>query len=364
VGSNDLAGRALLVVALGCAVLAGAGGGPAPVGYVETGSMAPTLSPGDGFVAVPASLAGPPEAGDVVVYRADRLDGGGLTTHRVVERTDRGLVTKGDANAFTDQSAGEPPVSEDRVVAVALAVGDRVVVLPGVGAFAGTVRGTAGAVAAPFGLPPRAVLVAAAACAAALSLSSGRVRERRRETPVSAGLVVVCCGLAVTAAATASLVVPLGPTTYDVVAAERDAPGPTVVPTGETETTEYVVPGGRLVPTFVTLAPASEGVALDRRRLVVPPGENASVGLALSAPSEPGRYERRVRERRYPLVLPRPVVAGLVGLHPYAPVAVVDGLVLAATALAAALVGGGRPRRRGDGGRRGGLAGLLGGSRR
>jgi len=34
-------------------------GQPILLSFVETGSMQPTLDPGDGFVAVPASLAGP-----------------------------------------------------------------------------------------------------------------------------------------------------------------------------------------------------------------------------------------------------------------------------------------------------------------
>ncbi|OSO90460.1 hypothetical protein B9H04_17005, partial [Halorubrum ezzemoulense DSM 17463] len=33
-------------------------GQPVLLSYVETGSMQPTLAPGDGFVAVPAQLAG------------------------------------------------------------------------------------------------------------------------------------------------------------------------------------------------------------------------------------------------------------------------------------------------------------------
>ncbi|MFC7138101.1 S26 family signal peptidase [Halobaculum litoreum] len=61
-------------------------GQPVLVSYVETGSMAPTLAPGDGFVAVPAAVAGQVEAGDVVTFRAESVGGGGLTTHRVVDR--------------------------------------------------------------------------------------------------------------------------------------------------------------------------------------------------------------------------------------------------------------------------------------
>jgi signal peptidase len=81
--------------------------------------MEPTLEPGDGFVAVPAELAGPIDDGDVIVFEAETIQGGGLTTHRVVDETDRGFITRGDANPFTDQDDSEPPVKRAQVVAKA-----------------------------------------------------------------------------------------------------------------------------------------------------------------------------------------------------------------------------------------------------
>jgi signal peptidase I len=77
-------------------------GQPILLSYVATGSMEPTMDAGDGFVAVPSAVTGPPSEGDVVVFDARELHDGGLTTHRVVDETDEGDVTKGDANPFTD----------------------------------------------------------------------------------------------------------------------------------------------------------------------------------------------------------------------------------------------------------------------
>jgi signal peptidase len=353
--------RVGLVAVVGLVVASAAG--PVGVAYVETGSMSPTLAPGDGFVALPPVVTGPPEPGDVVVYRAREVDGGGLTTHRVVDQRPGGYVTKGDANAFTDQSAGEPPVDRDRVVAVALAVGADPVVLPAVGRLAAATRGVTVAVARPLGVAPRTVAVALAAVGAvALFVPGGRRRRRARESGLDPRLAVVACGLVLVAAATGSFLFPLSPTTYEVVAAEADVPGPTVVSAGGSETTAYAVPGGRLVPTLVTLAPASDGVALDRTRVVVPPGGEATVDARLSVPTETGRYDRRIRERRYPLVLPLPVMSALVAVHPLAPVALVDGLLVALTGTAATAVGG-RVRSRGSGGRDRGLRAILGWSR-
>jgi len=105
----------------------------APISYVNSGSMSPTLSTGDGFVAVPTTLADEPEPGDVIVYRSEKIEAGGLVTHRIVGRTDDGFVTRGDANPITDQQAGEPPVTRDRIVAYVLTIEGHTVALPAVG---------------------------------------------------------------------------------------------------------------------------------------------------------------------------------------------------------------------------------------
>lgn len=120
----------LLVVAF---VLLSTLGQIAPISYVNSGSMTPTLSTGDGFVAVPSPVADDPEPGDVVVYRSRAIESGGLVTHRIVDRTDEGFVTRGDANSITDQQAGEPPVPRDRIVAQVLTVDGHVLALPHLG---------------------------------------------------------------------------------------------------------------------------------------------------------------------------------------------------------------------------------------
>ncbi|MFC7114202.1 signal peptidase I [Natronoarchaeum sp. GCM10025703] len=125
-------GTALVVLVLAL-LLGQLLGQPILLGFVSTGSMEPAVDAGDGFVAVPALLAGDVSEGDIVVFDAEELQGGGLTTHRVVGETDEGYVTKGDANPFTDQDGGEPPVSEGQIVAHALQVGDTAVTIPHLG---------------------------------------------------------------------------------------------------------------------------------------------------------------------------------------------------------------------------------------
>lgn len=79
---------------------------PVFASYVYSGSMSPTLNRGDLFFINP--LARDPDVGDVVVFRL----GEKWTVHRVVAEVNGGYVTKGDANAGTDQMNGAPLITK------------------------------------------------------------------------------------------------------------------------------------------------------------------------------------------------------------------------------------------------------------
>ncbi|ESP89557.1 signal peptidase I [Candidatus Halobonum tyrrellensis G22] len=317
-------------------------GQPVLLSYVETGSMSPTLDPGDGFVAVPAQLAGPVEEGDVVTFRAEELHDGSLTTHRVVGETDRGFVTRGDANPFTDQDGEEPPVKRAQVVAVAWAPGGDVLVIPGVGA---VVTGTQSALRAVqvrlstllgtrslFGVQGLAYLLFGASVVWYLLAERGaddrrRERSRERESGVDARLFAAGFALLLVVGATAAMVAPAGTQTFGVVSAESDSPGLGVIERGGSESAAYSVRNGGVLPVVVYLDPASEGVAVDPATLSVPPRTTVNATLTLSAPPETGYYRRFLTEHRYLALLPRSQIAALYRLHPWAPVVAIDALL-------------------------------------
>ncbi|WP_336001206.1 signal peptidase I [Halorientalis halophila] len=327
-------GGQLLVACLAVAVLLGLVlGQPVLLSYVETGSMAPTLQPGDGFVAVPAALAGPVEPGDVVTYRAERLQGGGLTTHRVVAVTDAGYVTKGDANAVTDQESVEPPVREEQVVATALAVGGDVLVLPGVGRVVTGIRGLAAPVATALGLGAHAGLVLVLGVLGVALYLVGTVRADRRPTREGAGpsldgnALVLALVVLVVAVTTASVVLPAGATRLDVVSADTDAPGPRVIEAGTTETTNYSLRNPGLVPVVAFLEAPDDAVAVTPDHVSVEGTTATNATVSITAPPATGYYRYALVEDRYLAVLPTSVLAALRGIHPWLPILVVDALV-------------------------------------
>jgi signal peptidase len=332
-------------------------GQPVLLGYVTSDSMAPQLEPGDGFVAIPAVLMDDPEPGDVVVFQSRQLEGGGLTTHRVVEETENGYITKGDNNPFTDQDADEPPVTDGQVVAYALQMNGEVVAIPGLGT---AVSGVQSAIAAPFeGIGADRVgsgLVFAGIALFVLAGMSGgdrreTTRHRDRQNVVAVWVVVVFAVVVVTAFATAAMVLPAGVHEFGVISSQQPTAENQVVRPGGAANVTYEVHNGGFLPVLVMHDPASNGVAVEPDRAVVGGGEREPVNVTMQAPSETGQYLRSVRESRYLLVLPAEVLAWLHSLHPLFALAVVDAIVAAFVfALAIAVFGTGQLRLRPSGG--------------
>ncbi|SFB79025.1 signal peptidase, endoplasmic reticulum-type [Halobiforma haloterrestris] len=362
-------GQGLLAIVL-VALLAGQLlGQPILLGFVETGSMEPTIETGDGFVAVPSELAGEPEVGDVVVFEAEEIEGGGLTTHRIVEVTDRGYVTRGDANPFTDQDSGEPVVQDGQIVATALQVNGDVVTIPSLGtAVMGIGEGLERAqrwLAVTFGLRAFLGTTGLAYMLLAVSLvlyAVETIRERRRpdagsspdrsrgrgeEVGVDPRLLAGAFALLVVVAATAAMVAPAGTHSYDVVSAEFDSDRPLVIERGTTAEIPYAIGNGGFVPVVTYLEPGGQGVDTEQGPTVVGPRETAETTVSITAPDETGYYPTYVTEHRYLYVLPLPVLDALYDLHPWLPfVAVVSLLGGGVYLLGRVLLGPGNPRAR------------------
>ena len=339
-------------------------GQPVLLSFVETGSMAPTMEPGDGFVAIPAGLAGPIEPGDVVVFDAERLNDGGLVTHRVVDETDAGYVTKGDANPFTDQSSSEdePPVQREQVVAVAMELGGDVLVIPKLGLLVIVTRDVLTALQTQLAglLGTRALLgtqglayllFAFGALAYVVSLlfegdQERPLHTRARERGLTDNATVILALTAVLVAIlTASMVVPSGPQQFAFVSSDSDAPGAGVIGKGESENATYRIPSNGVLPAVVFLEPTSDGIDVTPREVYVPSGEQVNATVTLHAPPQNGYYRRYVVEHRYIAILPQSTIGSLYRVHPWAPIVAIDLLVGGAfLGFAVAFVGIGRDR--------------------
>jgi len=348
----------LVVIALVVGQLAGQ---PVFLGYVTSGSMAPTLESGDGFVAVPAAVSGPVDEGDVVVFEALELDGGGTTTHRVVGRTQDGYLTKGDDNPFGDQDGDEPPVTDDRIVATALQVNGDVVRVPGLGTAitglretaTGAVVGLATAVGLDWSPDQRGLSGLFISVGLALFMvilvddfrnSGRRARSRDRsrgDDGLDARWVALLLALLILVPANAAMIAPGG--THHVSVDGDDLPAGTA-PGGQVEN-GFTAENNGLITMLVVLETTHPGSEFDRNQLAVPRGESATATLSTTAPPPGQRTTVDVSERRYFLVVPPSVIMWLHGVHPLVAIAAFNVLVLGSIAtLMGALVGSGSKR--------------------
>jgi signal peptidase len=326
-------------------------GQPIVLGFVLTGSMnaePANMAPGDGFVAVPPAIAGDIDEGDVVTFEAQQLQGGGLTTHRVVGETEQGYITRGDANPFTDQDGPEPPVQESQIVAVALEVGGDVVVIPRIGQVVLLLQGGFSAAASALsGIPGLGGIADGNAGSSMVFVGLGllayslvaemvggrgrpgrddRSRDRRGET--SAVLVLIAILLLITVPATASMVIPSGTNDITIVSSQTPSSSPTVIERGGSVEYTYNFSNDGFIPRIATVNAASTGVNVAQSSLVARRGETASTTVTIHAPEETGAYVRSVSEWQYVQFLPAPVILSLHDIHPFVAVAAIDAVII------------------------------------
>ena len=335
-----------VVLVLGALIVGQLLGQPVLLGFVETGSMEPTIETGDGFVAIPSAVADDPEVGDVVVFDAEAIEGGELTTHRVVDETERGYITQGDANPFTDQDSDEPPVQDGQVVAIVLQVNENPITIPKLGTAVMTVgdvleRGqrwlaTTFGVQRALGTTGLAYLLLGVSVAL-YALETARERREptfdsslgrdEEATVVTPRMLAGGCALLVLVAAGAAMVAPAGTQSYDVISAEFDSEQPLVIERGTTDEVPYVVHNGGFVPVVSYVEPGSDNVAVDSAPATVGPREGREIPVSITAPDETGYYPAYVTEYRYLHVLPRPVIDALYDVHPWVPFVAICSLL-------------------------------------
>jgi len=333
-GVSSTVQRAITVVLVSIAVVMVVGellGQPFLLGYIATGSMEPTLGVGDGFVAMPPLLAGEIGAGDVITFEAQSIDGGGPTTHRVVERTAEGYITQGDANSFTDQDAGEPPVTDAQIYAVVLQLNGEVVALPSLGQAVLFVQNGFGSVVGLLGLGSGAQVGAATTgfgiVLITITLLYGFFtddakrptnRSTRRSEVINGRLIVVGLVVILSLPVLTGMVLPSGTTTTNLLSADpslADRQGR--VPAGETAELSFSVTNEGVAPKVVIVEPVGDGIDIDNRQLTLGTGDREEVTMAVDVPVETGPFARSYAEYHYFHILPVPVIRLLAAVHPF-----------------------------------------------
>ena len=341
-------------------------GHPVLLSYAESGSMEPAIDEGDGFVLVPSQISGSPNVGDIVTFQAEQVQGGRLTTHRVMANTDAGYITKGDNNPFTDQDSGEPPVTDAQIVGEVLTVGGKPVTVPMLGAFVQQSRGVVASVQRTLAssLGTREVLgtqglayllFGAGTTFFIITLIFGEAgrrvrkksRDKGRDELFSTFTVVLVAALFIVLVLTATMMTQGGTTKYELISAESDSPTPRVVPAGESVDRRYIVtnPGHIPVMSFIESGGPGVEVGEESHEHYLRRNESVNATVTFTAPEELGYYPMYIVENRYFAVLPPPVIRELYKIHPWMPLAVINGLIAGSFVVFAAILVGTKPVR-------------------
>ena len=346
-GLKATAWRALqlfLLVAVLALVVGQVLGQPLLLSFVTTGSMEPTLEPGDGFVAIPPELAGDIGEGDVVTFDAEEIEGGGLTTHRIVEETDEGYVTQGDANPFTDQDGGEPIVQDPEIATVAWQPGSDVLVIPYLGTIAMAIQSgfewlqlqLASFFSTDVFLGTEGLAYLLFAGSIMLYFLLGYVepsRQRDREDHPSRGvganprMIVLALTLVLVVGATSAMVVPSETEEFGIVSAEFESDSPDVIEQGTSESYDYPLVNPGVFSTVAILEPQDERMTVNSSVNTLSSRDSTNATVTLSAPDETGSYTTHLEQRRYLGILPTSTIVQLHDIHPWLPIVVINAVI-------------------------------------
>lgn len=295
---------AILVLALAAMVVAGPAA-PVQLSYATSDSMAPAISEGDLYFVIKGSSD--ISTGEVITfYSISRSD---YVTHRVVEQTEDGYITKGDANPSTDQEAGNPVVREETVVGEVLTFGGGPLTIPHIGPAIMAIQSN------------RYFLIALVGALVIGDIIRERWFQGIPERDVVRVHEVVRPMLIMAAVACFVLII-LGSSTHSLtyVATGSGSGGAATIDVGEPAIRTFDVDVDRLP--FTTAVVDVEGVTvLDRVR----DGSTAEMTVRVPPQPEIGPYRAQVHVRAYPATLPTPALRWLTDVHWFA--AIVGSMV-------------------------------------
>lgn len=312
---HPLTKTGLAVLFLFVAALIAPPAAPVQISYVVSDSMSPTIDTNDGYVLVNAETI---EPGDIITYASEERSM--PVTHRVVDTTADGYITKGDANPSTDQAAGYPPVQPADVSGKVLMTDGAPLRIPRLGAGIGLLQ--------QYWYVALVVL-----CGGLLYSVSNSGRSRNRETLRSRELLLTVAVVAVFAGVVLiSFSAVQQAAVYQVTDAETSSAQTLTV--GQEQTESMTVRMTKLPATHMITetngmnissttsvdgprpAAAQDGTILAGLRARVLESEQWNVTATIPPQDTAGPHRTRLSVYSYPATLPRGVITTAHAVHP------------------------------------------------
>lgn len=267
---------------------------PVQPSYATSGSMSPAIEVGDLYFVVRTDDV---DVGDVITFYSEKR--GKYITHRAVDETAQGFITRGDDNPSTDQEAGLPPIDDSALLGRVIEFNGKPLTIGAFGSIAAALQ--------KYRLPLLGLAVVLILTPLVLP-ETGRRRPDRDVTRMGD----VLRPLFVMALVLGLLLPVIGASSHELlfVATETGVGPPQVVPVGESVEKTVVVE--TWVPPFTTtIIESKQLTVLDRQ--VVETGIELSVNVPAYETVGPRRYS--VAVRAYPSTLPESILERLTAIH-------------------------------------------------
>lgn len=286
---------------------------PVQLSYVYSDSMEPTIGQNDGYIVVPTEQI---DQRDIVVFRSQAREE--YVTHRVVGRSDAGLITQGDNNDITDQAAGHPYVQREAVKGTVLTVTGRPVTIDGLGVYVSFVHSKR-----------LLILGIAISLMGGSVLYGGREQAHPRRSLVSVADVIHPVFVAAIVGGT--ILVLTGAASHELiyVAVDGGSGGPNTLTVGSVTTETVSIETGALPLTHRLVS--TDGMTITSATRTA---STITATVHIPGPTASGAYETNISVYRYPAVLPLRLVETLHSIHP----AVAAGTTMSLLLLPAFLV--------------------------
>lgn len=319
---------------------------PIGVAYVQTASMEPQLSPGDGFFIIPTQIVDDYAVGDVITFRAENFPYE-FVTHRIVGETPQGFVTQGDNNTFTDQTGthNEPFVNREQIAGRVVQWRGSVLAIPRLGSAIDAISDAFDSVtqrffnATGFERPDgplgqilfALIILSIVAIMADIASSRMRLGKRSRSREVkrkgSPYTLYAAFILFIVLATTVSMLSMTQHNRIDIVATEGQT-NARAVHIGETATQYLAVHNSGFIPVYVHTREQQGIVSIPGESMVLEGGLTKRIPYDVHAPPSPGYYQAYVTIDVYLGILSYDVTFALRDVHPYAPLIVIDAIAI------------------------------------
>lgn len=290
---------------------------PVQLSYVYSDSMEPTIGQNDGYIVVPTEQI---NQRDIIVFRSQEREE--YVTHRVVGRSDAGLITQGDNNDITDQAAGHPYVQREAVKGTVLALAGRPVTIDGLGVYVSLVHSQR-----------LLILGIAISLIGGSVLFGGREHSHPRRSLVRVRDVIHPVFVAAIIGST--VIILTGAVSHELiyVAVDGGSSGSNTLTVGSA-TTETVSINATALPLTHRLV-STDGMTITNSTRTV---STITANVLIPGPTASGAYQTNIAVYRYPAVLPLRLVETLHSIHPAVAAGTTMSLMLLPLFLAYALL--------------------------